>query len=157
MKVKGRQVTGVLAAGGVVCVLIIAAAIYRARSVPSSNLIQPEELVKVLRAPESEKPLLIHVGAHVLYLQAHIPGSEYIGPASKESGIRQLQQRVENLPRNQAIVIYCGCCPWEHCPNVKPADSALRGMGFSNVKILYLPNNFGADWIDKSYPVARGE
>jgi hypothetical protein len=28
-------------------------------------------------------------------------------------------------------------------------------MGFSRVKVLYLANNFGADWVDKGYPVAK--
>ena len=54
-------------------------------------------------------------------------------------------------------MIYCGCCPWSHCPNVKPADDALRAMGFTNVKVLYIADNFGADWVNKGYPVAKGE
>jgi hypothetical protein len=29
-------------------------------------------------------------------------------------------------------------------------------MGFTNVKALYLANNFGADWADKGYPVEAG-
>lgn len=29
-------------------------------------------------------------------------------------------------------------------------------MGFTNVKVLYLPDNFGADWADKVYPVEKG-
>jgi len=53
-------------------------------------------------------------------------------------------------------VIYCGCCPWSHCPNVKSADDALRAMGFIHVKVLYISNNFGADWVDKGYPVGKG-
>ena len=72
----------------------------------------------------------------MLYTQAHIPGSEYIGPASSESGLQQLHKRVEPLPRDKFIVIYCGCCPWSHCPNVKPAHDALRALGFTNVKVL---------------------
>ncbi len=117
----------------------------------------PEELVKILQAPKGEKPLMIQVGSHVLYEQAHIPGSEYIGPASYDSGLQQLRKRVEALPRRKFIVIYCGCCPWSHCPNVKPADDALRALGFTNVKVLYIPDNFGANWVAKSYPVAKGE
>jgi rhodanese-related sulfurtransferase len=128
--------------------------VYQATSLPSSQLINPEELVKLLR---SENPLMIQVGSHVLYQQAHIPGSEYIGPASSESGLQSLRKRVESLPRNKFIVIYCGCCPWSHCPNVKPADDALRAMGFTNVRVLYIANNFGADWVDKGYPVAKGD
>ena len=56
--------------------------IYQATSLPSSQLINPEELVEILQSPKGEKPLMIQVGSHVLYQQAHIPGSEYIGPAS---------------------------------------------------------------------------
>jgi thiosulfate/3-mercaptopyruvate sulfurtransferase len=131
--------------------------VYQATSLPSSRLINPEELVKILQSSKGEKPLMIQVGSHVLYQQAHIPGSEYIGPASSESGLQSLRKRVESLPRNKFIVIYCGCCPWSHCPNVKPADDALRAMGFTNVKVLYVANNFGADWVDRGYPVAKGD
>ena len=92
-----------------------------------------------------------------LHPQAHIPGSEYIGPASSETGLQSLRKRVESAPRSKFIVLYCGCCPWSHCPNVKPADDALRAMGFTNVKILYIANNFGADWVEKGYPVGKGE
>jgi len=131
--------------------------VYQATSLPSSQLIKPEELVKILQSSNGEKPLMIQVGSHVLYQQAHIPGSEYIGPASSESGLQQMRKRVEPLPRNKFIVIYCGCCPWSHCPNVKPADDALRAMGFTNVRVLHVANNFGTDWVDKGYPVAKGD
>jgi hypothetical protein len=30
-------------------------------------------------------------------------------------------------------------------------------MGFTNIKVLYIANNFGADWVDKGYPVAKGD
>jgi rhodanese-related sulfurtransferase len=129
----------------------------QASLIQTSHLIKPDELVKILQAPKAEKPLLIQVGSHVLYAQAHIPGSEYIGPASDPNGLQRLRARVESLPRNKFIVIYCGCCPWTHCPNMQPADDALHAMGFTNVKSLYIANNFGTDWVDKGYPVAKGE
>jgi thiosulfate/3-mercaptopyruvate sulfurtransferase len=125
--------------------------------IPSSRLINPDELVKILQAAKGDKPVIIQVGSHVLFTQAHIPGSEYIGPASTEAGLQRLRKRIEALPRNKLLVIYCGCCPWSHCPNMKPADDALQAMGFTNVKVLYIANNFGADWVDKGYPVARGD
>jgi rhodanese-related sulfurtransferase len=130
---------------------------YQASLIPSSRLINPNELVKILQSANSEKPLMIQVGSHVLYTQAHIPGSEYIGPSSSESGLQVLRKRVEPLPRKKSIVLYCGCCPWSHCPNVKPADDALHAMGFTNVKVLYIPGNFGMDWVEKGYPVATGD
>jgi thiosulfate/3-mercaptopyruvate sulfurtransferase len=135
--------------------LLMAQAVAQASSIPVTRLINPEDLVKLLQKSDKEAPLMIQVGSHVLFAQAHIPGSEYIGPASTEAGLQQLRRRVQSLPRTQLIVLYCGCCPWGHCPNVKPADDALRALGFTNVKVLYISDNFGANWVDKGYPVAR--
>ena len=137
--------------------LISTALAFQASQIATSHLINPDDLVKILQSSKGDKPLLIQVGSHVLYAQAHIPGSEYIGPASDANALQRLRARVESLPRNKFIVIYCGCCPWTHCPNMKPADDALHAMGFTNVKSLYIANNFGADWADKGYPVAKGE
>ena len=137
--------------------LISTALAFQASQIATSHLINPDDLLKILQSSKGEKPLLIHVGSHVLYSQAHIPGSEYIGPASDQAALQRLRARVESLPRNKFIVIYCGCCPWTHCPNMKPADDALHAMGFTNVKSLYIANNFGTDWVDKGYPVAKGE
>jgi len=125
--------------------------------IPASDLINCEQLDKIVQSAKSEKPLMIQVGSHVLYTQAHIPGSEYIGPGSSESGLQSLRERVESLPRKKFIVLYCGCCPWSHCPNVKTAYDELRSMGFTRMKVLYIPNNFGTDWVEKGYPVAKGD
>jgi thiosulfate/3-mercaptopyruvate sulfurtransferase len=140
-----------------IAVFAIVHAAGQASSMPTTRLIQPEELVKLLKTSGKDAPLMIQVGSHVLFAQAHIPGSEYIGPASGDSGVQQLQKRVESLPRTKFIVLYCGCCPWGHCPNVKPADDALHALGFNHVKVLYIADNFGTNWVDKGYPVAKGE
>lgn len=103
------------------------------------------------------KPLILNVGPRVLYLQAHIPGAEYIGAGSDVSGRQGLRNRVKNVPKKQFIVLYCGCCPWSHCPNVHPAYKELFDLGFRNVKVLYIANNFGADWVDRGYPTERGQ
>lgn len=136
--------------------MISAALAFQASQIATSHQITTDALVKILQS-QADKPLLIHVGSHVLYTQAHIPGSEYIGPASDAAALQRLRTRVESLPRDKFIVLYCGCCPWTHCPNMKPADDALHAMGFTHVKSLYIPNNFGTDWVDKGYPVAKGE
>lgn len=136
--------------------LSIAQCVGQASSIPASNLVNPEDLVKILQTGK-QKPLLLHVGSHVLYGEAHIPGSEYVGASSTAAGLQQLQQRVKPLPKSKFIVLYCGCCPWNHCPNVKPAYDALAALGFTNVRVLYISNNFGANWVDKGYPTARGE
>lgn len=136
--------------------LICSHAWAQASSIPTSRLINPEDLVKLLQTGK-EKPLMLQVGSHTLFGQAHIAGSEYVGAASTEAGLKQLRERVQSLPRNKFIVLYCGCCPWSHCPNVKPADDALSAMGFTSVKVLYIADNFGTNWVDKGYPTAKGE
>lgn len=128
-----------------------------AHAIDSARLINPEDLVKLLQSSKGEKPLVLMVGFHVLYAQAHIPSAEYAGAGSEERGIQQLRKRAEALSRKKLIVIYCGCCPWAHCPNVGPAYKELQSMGFTNVKVLYIADNFGADWISKGYPVEKGQ
>jgi len=121
------------------------------------QLIQPEELARIVQSSKGDEPLILQVGFHVLYLQAHVPHAEYIGAASAAEGLRQLRRRVAALAHSQPIVLYCGCCPWSKCPNVNPAYKELRDMGFTNVRVLYIADNFGKDWADKGYPVAKGE
>ena len=161
---RGTQVNFSIKFGRALVIIVLAAIAlaslalaYQASLIPASRLIKPNELVKILQSATSDKPLMIQVGSHVLYTQAHIPGSEYIGPASGETGLQALRKRVDSLPRKRFIVLYCGCCPWSHCPNIKPADDALHAMGFTDVKILYIANNFGTDWVENGYPVAKGD
>ena len=128
-----------------------------AYSIPTAQLMQAVELNHLLHAPGVEKPLILQVGSHMMFAQAHIPGSVYAGPGSQAEGMQQLRGRVASVPHNRFIVIYCGCCPWNHCPNVGPAYNLLHQLGFTRVKVLYLANNFGADWAGKGYPVETGQ
>lgn len=123
-------------------------------AIPPEAQLQPAELVKMLQS--STKPLVLQTGSHVLYAEAHIPGSEYAGPAGTSAGIEALRERVSGVNKDQLIVIYCGCCPWSRCPNIRPAYEQLRSLGYTNVRALYLAQNFGTDWVDKGYPVAKG-
>jgi thiosulfate/3-mercaptopyruvate sulfurtransferase len=119
-----------------------------------AHQVSPEDLVKQLSV---KAPLILNVGPRTLYDQAHIRGSEYIGATSEADGLAKLRDRAKSLPKKTAIVLYCGCCPWDHCPNVDPALAELRKMGFSNVKVLYIAHNIGDDWVNKGYPVERGK
>ncbi len=123
----------------------------------SAQLINPEDLAEILQSPKSDKPLILNVGPHLLYMQAHIPGSEYIGAGSDSQAIKSLRRRVKPLQHNKFIVLYCGCCPWSHCPNVRPAYNELHKAGFTNVKVLYIADNFGTDWVYKGYPTIKGQ
>lgn len=115
-------------------------------------LIQPSELATQLAAKGSH-PAIFQVGPNVLYRGKHIPGAVYAGPGSRQEGLDLLKQAVNKLPRETEIVLYCGCCPWGNCPNVKPAMALLKEMGFTHAKAMYLESNFAKDWTEKGYPV----
>lgn len=128
-----------------------------ALSIPQSQLIQPDALNRMLQPGEADRPLVLQVGSRVMFDQAHITGSLFAGPGSQSVGLRLLEGIVAKTPKASFIVLYCGCCPWNRCPNVGPAYRRLHDMGFTHVKVLYLADNFGDDWLYKGYRVERGE
>jgi thiosulfate/3-mercaptopyruvate sulfurtransferase len=123
-------------------------------AIPSPDRLEPDEVSRLMQG--SDKPLILQVGSHVFYAEAHIPGSEYVGAVGTSAGIQALRERVSGLKRDQLIIIYCGCCPWDRCPNIRPAYTELHALGFTRVKTMYVAENFGANWVKKGYPVAAG-
>jgi hypothetical protein len=128
-----------------------------AASIPAADLIQPADLAAILKSAPAAKPLMLQVGFRTLYAQAHIPDSEYVGAAGDAAGLQALRNRVAQLGKDTAIVIYCGCCPWSRCPNIAAAYKALHALGFTQVKILYIAENFGDNWVNLGYPVMMGK
>jgi len=147
--------------GSALMLAILAGAMVRgadvAQPMTSSDLVTAAQLNSQLPEVKAGKIVLIYVGFLTMYKMGHIPGSRYAGAASNAEGLAALKKLVANLPRNQQIVIYCGCCPWDDCPNIRPAFQALKEMGFSNLKVLDIPERFGDDWTAKGYPVVKGE
>jgi len=117
----------------------------------ANQLLEPAALAEMLRAQKA--PVILFVGFPVLYRQKHIANAILAGPASKPEGLNQLKQAVAKMPKTAPIVIYCGCCPMVRCPNLRPAFSALRDLGFTQLRVLNLPTNFHTDWAAKGYPV----
>lgn len=130
--------------------LILAAVLTAGDPWTTNDLLQPKDVAAHLKGP-----LILHVGFPVLYRAAHIAGTEYAGPGSKAEGIELLKKTVAKEPRDREIILYCGCCPWEKCPNIRPAFAALHDMGFTRVKVMVVPENLKTDWIDKGYPTDK--
>jgi thiosulfate/3-mercaptopyruvate sulfurtransferase len=116
----------------------------------NNDVLQPSQV-----ATDLNTPLVIHVGFPVLYRASHITGSRFAGPGSKPEGINDLKRAVEGQPRIREIILYCGCCPWDKCPNIRPAFAVLHDMGYMNVKVMMVPADLKADWIDKGYPTEK--
>ncbi len=140
----------------VLTVLLLCAQAGHGNSDPwtGAETIQAEELAKVVGA---EGPTVLMAGPRILFNGGHIKGAVYAGPAGKPEGIEALTKAVAGIPKTQAIVLYCGCCPMEKCPNIRPAFQKLKELGYQRVKVLIVPTNLHDDWIAKGYPVEKGE
>jgi thiosulfate/3-mercaptopyruvate sulfurtransferase len=122
----------------------------------SDQTVDPATLAKEISGPPSQRPTIVSVSPHALYLGGHIPGAMYQGPGFSSQAIEGLKRWAERLPRGTDLVVYCGCCPLVHCPNLRPAFRALQSMGFTHLRALILPTNFYTDWYAKGYPTEKG-
>ena len=110
------------------------------------QLMQPADLAQALN-DNKNIPLIYCVGPGVV-----IPHSIDIGMTDKPENIQKLKDSLKKVSRDANIVIYCGCCPFARCPNVRPAIALLKEMKFTNYHLLNLPHNIRTDWISKGYP-----
>ena len=138
--------------------LMLSHASLRAASDPwtPAQTVEPADLVKELGNPK-KAPTVAFIGFGRLFWAGHVPGAQNHGMAGSPAGLLELKTWASTLPRSTNLVIYCGCCPMDHCPNVRPAFIALRDLGFTKVRVLILPTDFAADWAGKGYPFDRGE
>jgi thiosulfate/3-mercaptopyruvate sulfurtransferase len=122
-----------------------------------SQLLQPADFAHELASAKSpDLPTIVCVGFRTLYSGAHIPNAAFHGAAASEQGLAELKNWAANLPRSTHLVVYCGCCPFDRCPNIRPAVAALRDMGFTNLRVLLLPKDFASDWVEKGFPIQKG-
>lgn len=133
---------------------------YRAQSTndpwTSAQTVQPAVLAKELAGGKSTSTIL-YVGFQRLYASGHIKGAQYHGSGSNPEGLAEIKKWAASLPRATDVVLYCGCCPMEKCPNIRPAFSGLHEMGFINLRVLILPNSFAVDWAEKGLPYDKGQ
>jgi thiosulfate/3-mercaptopyruvate sulfurtransferase len=123
----------------------------------AAQTVTPADLVKELAtAKAANRPVVVCAGFHVLYYEAHVPGSVFHGPASRPDGLQDLKQWAQAIPRTANLVVYCGCCPAVHCPNIRPAFEALQTMGFKHLRVLVLPTDLAKDWIGAGYATEKG-
>lgn len=123
---------------------------------PPERAVSSADLAAQLTAPEVQRPRVAHVGPKRLFQSGHVPGAAYVGEAGERDGLAALERWLSPLPRDANVVVYCGCCPYKNCPNIRPAYDKAVAMGFTRVRVLDLPTTFKADWADHGLPVERG-
>ena len=115
-----------------------------------TQLMNPADLAKIINDASAKKPIIYSIG-----FDGGIKGSIVMGPARDKDNLEKFRSALSKLPKDADIVIYCGCCPFKNCPNVRPAFNLLSEMKFTNHKLLNLSHNLKTDWIDKGYPVDK--
>lgn len=125
---------------------------FRLRSVGepwrSDQLMDPAELARIISDPHAHQPVLFSIGP-----AAVIKNSIDIGPTQDKANLERLRVELDKLSRVSDVIIYCGCCPFKNCPNIRPAFSLMNEMKFERHKLLNISRNIKMDWIDKGYPV----
>ncbi len=113
------------------------------------ELMEPAALAKAIQ-DKKDIPLIVSIGPGAL-----IPHSTDIGPANDTANLEAFKKELSGKDKNAKVVVYCGCCPFAKCPNVRPAIAALKDAGFTNYALLNLKTNLKTDWIDKGYPTVK--
>ena len=110
----------------------------------------PAELARKLNEPGNTNTIVLNIGP-----SGEIKNSIEIGPTQEAESFALLKEKLSQIPKDAEVVIYCGCCPFQHCPNIRPAFELLNEMKFTNAKLLNMPKNLGVDWISKGYPMKK--
>lgn len=124
--------------------LIMSAKIWQA-----SELIEVEPLLKLINSPnKAQVPTIINVGP-----MQNIKYAVTYGTASNDDAMAKIKTAATTMKKDKPVVVYCGCCKMENCPNVQPAYDYFISAGFKNVKVLNLKEDLAADWVAKKYPM----
>ncbi|MGZ3872268.1 MAG: rhodanese-like domain-containing protein [Mucilaginibacter sp.] len=112
------------------------------------QLLAPAALAADLKDKDLKSPLIFNIGA-----VEDIKGVRHIGAVNTTGNLESFKHAIAGLSKTTEVVIYCGCCPFAKCPNIRPAFNELKKEGFTNIKVLDLPVNLKTNWIAYGYPL----
>ena len=112
-----------------------------------AQLMSVDVLAKKINSNQLKNTVILAIG-----FDATIKNSVDIGPGSQPENIQKLKTYLKSIKKNKEVVIYCGCCPFTRCPNIRPAFKAVQELGFKNTKLLNIETNIKTNWLDKGYP-----
>lgn len=113
-----------------------------------TELMEPGELNYVIKA--NKAPVIFNIGS-----VEDIKGAIHIGPVSEAANLEKFKTALVAHAKSTEIVIYCGCCPFGKCPNIRPPYKLLKDLGYTNVKVLNLYVNLRNNWTSAGYPLAK--
>ncbi len=112
------------------------------------DLMEPAALASMINNVKSQKPVIYNIGP-----LADIKGAINIGSMTSGANLEKLSKSLASVSKDKIVVIYCGCCPFRNCPNIRPAFELLKEKGFKNARLLNLKQNLKVDWTDYGYPL----
>lgn len=112
------------------------------------QLMPTQELSDKIKTNAKDKPVIFNVGP-----MENIKTAVFVGKATSATCVEKMKSTLAMENKNKPVVIYCGCCSYASCPNIKPAYDALIAQGFKNTKVLELPEGIKPDWVAKGYPM----
>jgi thiosulfate/3-mercaptopyruvate sulfurtransferase len=113
-----------------------------------AQVMKTADLAKILNDPKAVKPVIINVGP-----MGSIKGAVTTGAANSPEGLQKFKTEVTKYKKDQVIVIYCGCCSMQNCPNIRETFMHLQKEGFKNPRVLDIPTGLTEDWSGKGYPM----
>jgi len=121
--------------------------------IKKENSISTEELAKKLNDPKAVKPIIYNVGP-----VDQIKTAIKVGAVSTDEGFSKFKievAKVAKVAKDKEIVVYCGCCSSQNCPNIRPAIKYLIDNGYKKAKVLDIPTGIKEDWVQKDYPIEK--
>lgn len=112
------------------------------------QLMSTKELADKITTNAKDKPLVFNVGP-----MDNIKGAVAMGAATNITFSDKMKSTLAMENKSKSVVVYCGCCSYSSCPNIKPAYDILMAQGFKNTKVLELPEGIKPDWVAKGYPM----
>src|ERR1039458_9819690 len=86
----------------------------------SNYTITPTQLLKMIHY--AQKPIILNMGEGGNKIKGSIP----IGAFYDTLSLSKLKEVLSSTPKSKQIVLYCGCCKFATCPNIKPAYDRVR-------------------------------
>jgi thiosulfate/3-mercaptopyruvate sulfurtransferase len=112
------------------------------------QLMPTQELADKINNNTKDKPIIFNVGP-----MDNIKTAVFVGKATSATCVEKMKSTLAMENKTKSVVVYCGCCSYASCPNIKPAYDALMAQGFKNVKVLELPEGIKPDWVAKGFPM----
>lgn len=99
---------------------------------------------------KKEVPVILNIGP-----MENIKTAITVGPMNSIFAKDKIQNALTGIDKNKEIVVYCGCCSYANCPNIRPAFEKVQELGYKKVKVLEIPEGIKPDWVAKGYPMEQ--